>query len=63
MSEEFAINFEGMTKEEINSAIIRNLREIISLNAKKKDFMAGVKDAIKELDNRIALAIAELDRR
>jgi len=61
MSEELFENFESMTEEEINHSIVHYTREILDLEADKKAYVAGIRDAIKDLKGRVSIAISALN--
>lgn len=61
MSEELFENFQSMSEDEINQSIVHYTREIMDLEADKKAYVSGIRDAIKDLKSRIAVAISALN--
>ena len=57
------VDFDGMSIQELQEAIVRYVREIRKLNKDKKDYTDGIKDVVKELNARIAAALEVLDRK
>jgi hypothetical protein len=56
-------DFESMTKEQIEAAIVRNVREMKKLREDKKDFATATNEALKEIETRVDAALEALDKK
>lgn len=63
MNEELVKDLMTQLPSELNASIARNISDIRKLEEDKKAFVAGVRDAVKELNDRIDTALAVLRRK
>lgn len=53
-------SFDGLTEEEIEASIVRYVGEIEILEDEKKDYVGGVREAIKDLKARVKAGLRAL---
>jgi len=60
MHEGFENSFMDMSREELHSHVVKYTRELKKLELDKKEFVSGVRDAVKELNERVDLILGIL---